>query len=79
MTALDRDAIERALEEVRPHLHGDIELVDVVGDEVRVRMSGRCADCTMQQHTLRLGVEQVLRARVPGVASVIAVDPIAAP
>lgn len=75
MTSLDRTAIERALEEVRPHLHGDIELVDVIGSEVRVRMTGRCADCTMQQQTLRLGVEQVLRARVPGVVSVTALPP----
>ncbi len=73
MTALDRAAIERALDEVRPHLHGDIELVGVIGDEVRVRMSGKCADCTMQQHTLQVGVEQVLRARVPGVRAVVAV------
>ena len=78
MAAPPVDAVERALDEVRPHLHGDIELVDVVGGVVRVRRSGRCADCTMQQHTLRLGVEQVLIARVPGVSSVVAVDPLVA-
>ncbi len=73
MDAPDRTAIERALDEVRPHLHGEIELVDVVGAEVQVRLLGRCADCTMQQHTLRAGVEQVLLARVPGVGAVVAV------
>jgi len=73
MDPLDRIAIERALDEVRPHLHGEIELVEIVGAEVRVRLLGRCADCTMQQHTLRAGVEQVLRARVPGVGTVVAV------
>jgi Fe-S cluster biogenesis protein NfuA len=76
MSGLDVAAIERALDEVRPHLHGDIELVGVTGDEVQVRMSGRCSDCTMQQHTLRVGVEQVLRARVPGVGSVVAIPSI---
>jgi len=79
MASLDRAAIERALDEVRPHLHGEIDLLDVVGGEVRVVMSGRCADCTMQQQTLRVGVEQVLRARVPGVESVVAVAPSGAP
>ena len=71
--APDLAQLERALDEVRPHLHGDIELVGVDGGEVRVRLHGKCADCTMQQQTLRSGVEQVLRARVPGVASVVAV------
>ncbi|HVE64821.1 MAG TPA: NifU family protein [Mycobacteriales bacterium] len=73
MEPLDRSVIERALDEVRPHLHGEIELVDIVGAEVRVRLLGRCADCTMAHHTLRAGVEQVLRARVPGVATVVSV------
>ena len=69
----DLAALQRALDEVRPHLHGDIELIGVDGSEVRVRLHGKCADCTMQQQTLRLGVEQVLRARVPGVGTVVAV------
>jgi len=65
--------VERALEEIRPHLHGGIELVAVDGDVVRVRMSGECADCSLQQVTLRTGVETVVRARVPAVRSVEAV------
>lgn len=69
----DLAALEAALDEVRPHLHGGIELVGVEAGEVRVRLHGKCADCAMQQHTLRAGVEQVLRARVPGVATVVAV------
>ena len=65
--------VERALDEIRPHLHGGIELVAVDGDVVRVRMSGECADCSLQQVTLRTGVETVLRARVPAVRTVEAV------
>lgn len=71
---VDRAAVEAALAEIRPHLHGDIALAGIVGDEVRVRLSGRCADCSMQAVTLRQGVEAVLRARVPAVASVVAVE-----
>jgi Fe-S cluster biogenesis protein NfuA len=70
---IDTAAVERALDEVRPHLHGGIELVAVEGDVVRVRMSGECADCTLQAVTLRTGVETVLRARVPAVRAVEAV------
>jgi Fe-S cluster biogenesis protein NfuA len=70
---IDAGAVERALDEIRPHLHGGVELVSVEGDVVRVRMNGECADCTLQQVTLRTGVERIVRARVPAVASVIAV------
>ena len=70
---IDATAVEQALDEIRPHLHGGVELVAVDGDVVRVRMNGECADCTLQQVTLRTGVERVIRARVPAVSSVIAV------
>lgn len=70
---IDATAVERALDEIRPHLHGEIALDAIVGDEVRVRLSGRCADCSMQAMTLRQGVEAVLRARIPAVSAVVAV------
>lgn len=71
-----REDVERALEEVRPHLQfegGDIELVDVEGDVVKVRLKGACMGCPMSQMTLKGGVETYLRRRVPGVRSVEAV------
>ena len=70
---IDAGAVERALEEIRPHLHGGVELVSVEGDVVRVRMNGECADCTLQQVTLRTGVERIVKARVPAVSAVLAV------
>ncbi len=66
-------AVEQALAEIRPHLHGGIELVSVDGGVVRVRMHGECADCALQQVTLRTGVERVVRARVPDVTAVEAI------
>ena len=70
VVTVDAGAVERALDEIRPHLHGGIELVAVDGDVVRVRMHGECADCSLQQVTLRTGVERVVRARVPSVRAV---------
>ncbi len=70
---IDPSLVERALDEIRPHLHGGVELVSVDGATVRVRMNGECADCTLQQVTLRTGVERIVRARVPGVEEVLAV------
>ena len=31
---------------------GDIELVDIAGDRVRVRLTGACVGCAMAGHTL---------------------------
>jgi Fe-S cluster biogenesis protein NfuA len=70
--ALDAAAVERALDEIRPHLHGGVELVGIEGDEVRVRLSGTCADCSMRAITLQTGVERILRARIPGIRAVVA-------
>ncbi|MEP7019695.1 MAG: NifU family protein [Pseudonocardiales bacterium] len=71
--AVDAAAVESALEEIRPHLHGGVELVGIDGDEVRVRLHGTCADCAMRAVTLQTGVERILRARVPGIGAVVAV------
>ncbi len=74
---VDSAALEAAIAEIRPHLHGDVELVSVEGGLVSVRLSGKCADCTMQEQTVRIGIEAVLRARVPGVVEVVAVKDVA--
>lgn len=72
-----REEIAQALEEVRPGLQrdgGDIELVDVVDGVVKVRLTGACAGCPMSQMTLKLGVENYLKKKVPGVKAVEAVQ-----
>ncbi|MCF8053581.1 MAG: Fe-S cluster assembly protein NifU [Desulfobacterales bacterium] len=58
------DALDR---EIRPELKkdgGDIELVDVDGERVLVKMRGRCATCTASQVTLKHYVESKLRELV---------------
>lgn len=50
--------------EVRPQLQkdgGDLELVDVEGKNVKVRLLGMCAGCQVSQFTLRDLVESKLR------------------
>jgi NifU-like protein len=60
--------IESTLErEIKPTLQkdrGDIELVDVVGDKVYVRLQGSCASCSKSQITLKNHVEAKLRELV---------------
>lgn len=65
--------VAKAIEEVRPHLQvdgGDVELVDVVDDIVKVKLKGACAGCPMSQMTVKWGVESYLKKKVPGVKSV---------
>jgi len=72
-----KDEVRQALEEVRPHLQvdgGDVELVDVSNDGVvKVRLTGHCAHCPMSQMTIKWGVENYLKKKVPAVKSVEAV------
>lgn len=69
-----KEEVRQALEEVRPHLQvdgGDVELVDVEEDgTVKVRLTGACAGCPMSQMTLKWGVENYLKKKIPSVKSV---------
>ena len=71
-----REKVEKALENIRSALKahgGDVELVDVTGDVVKVRLTGACVGCPMSMITLKNGVERALKAEVPEVKSVEAV------
>ena len=71
-----REKIEAVLTEVRPALQadgGDVELVEVKEGIVTVRLTGACSGCPMSIMTLRLGIERMLKEKVPGVKQVIAI------
>jgi Fe-S cluster biogenesis protein NfuA len=56
------------LERVRPFLQadgGDVELVDLRGREVFIRLTGACASCPQAQMTLHLGIESAVRHEWP--------------
>ena len=69
--------VRKALEDVRPMLQadgGDVELVEVTEEGiVKVRLQGACQGCPMSQMTVKNGIEQLLKEKVPGVAEVVAV------
>lgn len=63
-----RSAVEGVLTRIRPFLladGGDIQLVAYAGDEVRVRLTGACADCPTSHMTLHAGLETALRRLSP--------------
>lgn len=75
--AVTKESVQEVIDEVRPHLQadgGDIALVDVTEEGVvRVRLLGACQGCPGAMMTLKMGVERMLKEKVPGVASVEAV------
>ncbi|ADG07179.1 NifU family protein [Kyrpidia tusciae] len=65
--------VAAVLEEVRPYMRshgGDVELVKVEADVVYVRLHGACSGCSLSALTLRDGVEEAVKARVPEVRRV---------
>lgn len=70
--------IELALEGIRPHLAvdgGDVELVDFTSENiVQIRWLGACRTCSMTQMTLKAGIEDVVKAKLPFVKSVEVVE-----
>jgi len=71
-----RDRVEKALAELRLRLQadgGDIELLGVNDGVVKVRMKGACAGCPMSIMTLKMGVEQHLKKKIPEIVRVDAV------
>ena len=71
-----REEVEKALGKIRPMLQrdgGNVELVDVVGSVVKVRLTGACHGCPMSQITLKAGIERVIKEEVPAVTEVVAV------
>ena len=72
------EKVREVIESVRPALQGhggDIELVQTDDDNtVRVRLQGACQGCPGAAMTMRMGIERILRERVPEVKEVVAVD-----
>jgi Fe-S cluster biogenesis protein NfuA len=69
--------VKAALEEIKPRIQadgGDIELVTVEKDTVKVRLQGACAGCPMAALTLKQGVERLIKAKVPEIRNVEAVQ-----
>ncbi len=76
-TQIDEAKVKAALEDVRPMLQadgGDVEFVAIEGKVVKVRMQGHCAGCPMAQMTLQRGIETRVKAAVPEVERVEAVQ-----
>ena len=68
-----------ALDEIRPFLAsdgGDISLVSIEKDNkvVNVQLHGACVSCTVNQMTLKHGVEMPIKKYVPQIEKVISIE-----
>jgi len=67
--------VEKALEEIRPFLQsdgGDITLVSIENENsVKVRLEGACVGCSVNQMTLKSGVEMTIKKYAPQIEEVI--------
>jgi Fe-S cluster biogenesis protein NfuA len=72
------DRIEAALNDVRPFLRvdgGDIEVVDVTDDMVvQLKWMGMCESCSMSTMTMKAGIEQAIKSKMPEINGVMAVN-----
>jgi Fe-S cluster biogenesis protein NfuA len=76
MTESIQKRVQKALDEIRPQIQGDggdVELVSVDKQTVKVRLTGHCAGCPMAAMTLKQGVEALIKERVPEIQKVEAV------
>ncbi|MRI64362.1 NifU family protein [Ornithobacterium rhinotracheale] len=66
--------VEKALDEIRPFLKsdgGDIELIDIADNIVTVRLLGACMGCSVNQMTLKSGVEMTIKKHAPEIREII--------
>ena len=70
--------VEKALEEIRPFLQndgGNINLIEIENETVvKVQLIGACSTCTVNQMTLKSGVEMTIKKYAPQIQSVINIE-----
>ena len=76
MTSIElKNNVEKALEEIRPFLQsdgGDISLISIDNDNsVKVKLEGACIGCSVNQMTLKSGVEMTIKNYAPQIQEVI--------
>jgi Fe-S cluster biogenesis protein NfuA len=78
MTAQEtHDNVEKALEEIRPFLisdGGNIKLLSIENNKVSVQLEGACNGCSVNQMTLKNGVEATIKKYAPQIVEVINVN-----
>ena len=74
--ALTLENVEKVLDELRPFMMadgGNVEVVELDGPIVKVRLQGACGSCPSSTMTLKMGIERKMRESIPEVSEVVQV------
>ena len=74
--ALTLENVEKVRDELRPFLMadgGNVEVVELDGPIVKVRLQGACGSCPSSTMTLKMGIERKMRESIPEVSEVVQV------
>jgi len=79
MKSIDiKEKVLLALDEIRPFLAfdgGDITLVSIEENRVvNVQLHGACVSCSVNQMTLKQGVEMTIKKHVPQIEKVVSLE-----
>ncbi|OBQ37306.1 MAG: nitrogen fixation protein NifU [Anabaena sp. CRKS33] len=70
---LTLENVETVLDEMRPYLisdGGNVEIVELDGPIVKLRLQGACGSCPSSTMTLRMGIERRLKEQIPEISEV---------
>jgi Fe-S cluster biogenesis protein NfuA len=65
--------VKEALDIIRPNLQadgGDVELLGIEDNIVKVRLQGACHGCPMAAMTLQMGIERIIKQKAPEIEGV---------
>ena len=71
------EKVKNVIEKIRPRIQmdgGDIELVGIEDNVVKVKLKGACSGCPGAAMTLKMGVERMMKEELPEIKEVIAVE-----
>lgn len=74
-----QEKVTQALNEIRPYLQkddGDISLLEVddINNIVKVQLKGNCVSCSINQMTLKAGVEYTIKQHAPQIEKVVNIE-----
>ena len=73
-----KESVLKALDEIRPFLSsdgGDISLVGIEENRrVKVQLHGACVSCSVNQMTMKTGVEMTIKKYAPQIQEVISIE-----
>ena len=74
--SLTNENVEKVLDELRPFLisdGGNVEIAEIDGPIVKVRLQGACGSCPSITMTLKMGIERKLKEMIPEISEVVQV------